>query len=606
MVAHEAETGFRYRPDGPASRAERVPVRSDGATVPGAIAVPMQPLVIGVTSHRNLVPGEVERLRALVREFLLRLQTDFPTLPLTVVSALAAGGDQLVAEEALAVGAHLVAPLPLARADYARDFADAAERERFDALCARAIVVEAAQVEDTDDRTPVAARSREWHYTQAGVYVASHCHVLLALWDGRTSNQPGGTAEVVNYYLTGNKPVLVERRRSGCGESLIEDNNQRLAYHVVCSRDSADGTPAPSLAPLQTFWRTGAGTVPGAEPMPASFDAMFARIVEFNADCARHAMHIEAAALHVSRRAAAPAALTQRSPIERSFAVADWLAIHYQHRVLGTMRSMYVLAALMGWAFVLYDGLDQEWMIFVFLALFAVGVTLDRVANRRDWHRKYLDYRALAEGLRVQAYWRRAGLSMTGDAEFAHDNFLQKQDIDLAWIRNVMRAAGLAAASSQRDTDLRGVIDEWVGESGKAGQLHYYERRLVERTRTHRFTSRLGTLSLWTSIAISAFLALFVFRLSHSVQELLVSAMAMLSIVAAVREAYAYRKADKELIKQYRFMRRIFANARTALDRTEDPDRQRDILRALGEAALAEHAEWTLMHRERPLERARM
>ena len=81
--------------------------------------------------------------------------------------------------------------------------------------------------------------------------------------------------------------------------------------------------------------------------------------------------------------------------------------------------------------------------------------------------------------------------------------------------------------------------------------------------------------------------------------------MASVSIVAAVREAYAYRKADKELIKQYRFMCRIFAGARSALDRTRDPGEQREILRALGEAALAEHAEWTLMHRERPLEHAR-
>ena len=77
-------------------------------------------------------------------------------------------------------------------------------------------------------------------------------------------------------------------------------------------------------------------------------------------------------------------------------------------------------------------------------------------------------------------------------------------------------------------------------------------------------------------------------------------------IVAAVREAYAYRKADKELIKQYRFMARIFAGARAALDRTGDPAMQREILHELGETALAEHAEWTLMHRERPLEHARL
>ncbi len=89
-------------------------------------------------------------------------------------------------------------------------------------------------------------------------------------------------------------------------------------------------------------------------------------------------------------------------------------------------------------------------------------------------------------------------------------------------------------------------------------------------------------------------------------KTVLVAIMAVFSILAAVREAYAYRKADKELIKQYRFMQRIFASAHDLLRRTRDPAVQREILRELGEAALAEHAEWTLMHRERPLEQGKL
>ena len=247
-------------------------------------------------------------------------------------------------------------------------------------------------------------------------------------------------------------------------------------------------------------------------------------------------------------------------------------------------------------------------MIFVFLVLFAFGVSLSVLAQRRGWHRKYLDYRALAEGLRVQSYWRRAGLSVTADSEFAHDNFLQKQDVELGWIRNVMRSAGLEGEIAKRPREpdaLARVIGEWVGGSGGSGQLAYYERRVLQRTRLHRITETLGAVSLWLGIAISVFLAVFFLRLSQDTKTELVSLMAAVSIIAAVREAYAYRKADKELIKQYRFMCRIFSSARSALDRTHDPGEQREILRALGEAALAEHAEWTLMHRERPLEHAR-
>jgi hypothetical protein len=52
-------------------------------------------------------------------------------------------------------------------------------------------------------------------------------------------------------------------------------------------------------------------------------------------------------------------------------------------------------------------------------------------------------------------------------------------------------------------------------------------------------------------------------------------------------------------------MARLFAAARRALDLSSDAATQRGILRTLGEAALAEHAGWSLVHRERPLESGR-
>src|SRR6185437_4369272 len=144
------------------------------------------------------------------------------------------------------------------------------------------------------------------------------------------------------------------------------------------------------------------------------------------------------------------------------------------------------------------------------------------------------------------------------------------------------------------------------GRIGKSGQIHYYEHKTAEHAGLHHVTETIGSISLWGGIAISVFLAVFVFRLSDAQKTVLVTMMAALSIIAAVREAYAYRKADKELIKQYRFMQRIFASARVALDRTHDPEEQREILLSLGDAALTEHAEWTLMQRERQVEHGKL
>ena len=563
----------------------------------------MTPLVIGVTSHRNIPADEIEPIRQRVRDFLAQLRRDFPALPLVVLSALAEGGDQLVAREALAAGARLVAPLPLPRELYVDDFADPAVRASFDALCARAEVVQLPLSQGQsllDFGKPGLARDRQ--YAKAGVYIASHCHILLAIWDGKVSGRLGGTAQIVKYHLSGTLPGLIDRRRDT--RHVLGGGDESLLYHIVCSRDGSDGAPATGLLPLQVLWRT-ADTASAADSMPADFRLMFARMVEFNRECDKYADEIMAAA------PARPAAETRHTAaIDRLFHAADWLAMHFQRRVLLAMRLTYTLAALMGIAFTFYAHMPaQNFLIYLFLVLFASGGAVAALARYRGWHRKYLDYRALAEGLRIQSYWRRAGISANADHEFAHDNFLQRQNIELGWIRNVMRAAGLDVATAPMaspPTALADVIAEWVGESGKSGQLHYYERKTIERTGLHHVTEAIGSLSLWGGVAISVFLAIFVLKLSQETKTTLVMIMAVLSIMAAVREAYAYRKADKELIRQYRFMQRIFASARTALDRTHDPVLQRQILLSLGDAALTEHAEWTLMQRERQVEHSKL
>ena len=85
-------------------------------------------------------------------------------------------------------------------------------------------------------------------------------------------------------------------------------------------------------------------------------------------------------------------------------------------------------------------------------------------------------------------------------------------------------------------------------------------------------------------------------------RNLLLVLMGVFPLIAGVRDAYSHKKAEKELIKQYRFMCGILANARRLLDSTDDIHFRRRVLRALGNAALEEDAEWILMHRERPLE----
>ena len=109
-------------------------------------------------------------------------------------------------------------------------------------------------------------------------------------------------------------------------------------------------------------------------------------------------------------------------------------------------------------------------------------------------------------------------------------------------------------------------------------------------------------LALWCGISIAIILLFVGQYLNDLPMNILLILMGVLPLMAGVREAYAYKRADKELTKQYEFMRKTFSRARQKLESAVDTKTRKLVLRALGEACLEEHSEWILIHRERPLE----
>jgi hypothetical protein len=491
---------------------------------------------------------------------------------------------------------------------YVRDFTGAANRGRFDALCTQARVIELPILPSyTLDQVRLDGQERNRQYADAGMFVARHCHLLLAIWDGKPSDRLGGTAQIVRYYLSGELPGEFDRRHLQRPQ-LYSGGDERLLCHIVCSRDADDGAPDSPLRPGQVIWRSQGDTSAPDAPLPEAFRTVFAHTDEFNQDTLKYREPIAAGGEALGDDTASTEDASDASPAIL-FRAADWLAIHFQKRVQLAMRVIYLVAFVMGMAFTMYDNLpDQDHMLYVFLFLFASGVVISGMARRRAWHRKYLDYRALAEGLRVQCYWRRVGISLTTDPEFARDSLMQKQDIELGWVRNVMRGAGLAGGAYTTTADataLHEVITEWVGDE-TSGELGYYRRRTGQRERAHRINEMIGAICLMVGIFISVVLTVLMHWLTADLKNDLIVVMAVFSIFAAVREAYSFRKADRELIRQYRFMERVFANARRRLDESHDLEEQREILRVLGETSLSEHVEWAVMHRQRPLEAGKM
>jgi hypothetical protein len=166
-----------------------------------------------------------------------------------------------------------------------------------------------------------------------------------------------------------------------------------------------------------------------------------------------------------------------------------------------------------------------------------------------------------------------------------------------------MRVAGTRcdAQPSIRPEGLQFALREWIG-GGDAGQLGYFRKKALERMRKNRTTELLARLSLLASILVIAAMLVAGSVMPDDLRHALMVAMGAVLLLFGIRQAYAHSTAEKELIKQYEFMLRIFHNARRRLDNAVDAAEQRQILRALGGSALDEHAEWILMHRDRSLD----
>jgi len=559
-------------------------------------------LTIGVTGHRDLVAGEIPALKDKVREFFLRLKNDFPDLDLQLITPLAEGSDRLVADVAQELGVNLIVPLPMPQAEYEKDFSSPDAVEAFRKSLANSRVIHLRTLRRTGS-AGLDAEDRSHQYAQMGIFISNHSQVLLALWDGKSSGKIGGTASVVNYHLTA---VIPGYSMAEDSPNLLADNENDLVYHIACSRDRPGGSPEQGLSPLQTTWLTTQYGLESGVEMPIEYRIMWQRLQDYGRDLEKYESEIREEKADLLENAPDLLLPVGASTISEQQGSADWLAMHFQKRISLGLIAIHTIAVLTGLFFILYSDFDgTEFLIYFILLAFLAGFVLYKIGERRQWHRKHLDYRALAEGLRVQFYWSLAGVIDVQSAEFAYDNFLQKQDVDLGWIRHVMRNVSLARSRDNvpQPEWVDWVIEQWVGdEARQTGQLSYYQHKELEKARRYRRTTFLGVISLRVGVLIAILLAITGMVMPASYKQYLLVLMGILPLFAGVRDAYSHKKAEKELIKQYRFMRGILANARRLLDSSDDLEFRRAVLRALGNAALEEGAEWILMHRERPLE----
>jgi len=418
------------------------------------------------------------------------------------------------------------------------------------------------------------------------------------MWDGKPSKAPGGTAHVVQFH----QDDVVEMIAGGQHRSPIDfsEDESDLVFQIVCSREDS-GAPQPGLNPGDAFWLTRDDLTPRSKDIPTRYLTVFDRHSSFNEDLAKLQ---EGAQFDQLGDYSKSPIREQLNDIHGLYQRVDHLAVYYQKVALRSLRLMFSFVGLTGLSFILYaDFSGLDFAIYLYLLFMFFVLAIYGMEKRGDWYRKYLDYRALAEGLRVEFYWTLAGVRAENPSRFSHDSFMKRQDLEVGWIRNIMRFAGRradAVIQMALPSDLQRTIEKWVGDE-RSGQTGYYKKCAAERIRRSRFTGALGTASFGLGLLIALMLAFEPDFMANKLQNTFIALMGGLPFLAAVRQSYAQRRAERELIAQYAFMERIFSNAHRLLQRATDDIERLDILRALGEAAMDENGLWVLRQRERPL-----
>jgi hypothetical protein len=635
------------------------------------------PLVIGVTGHRDLRDQDVPELEAATAAIIARLRRDYlgndGETPLVVLSALAEGADRLVARVALAHGARLVAPMPMPVDEYRRDFepglkpGNAAE---FDALLAQAIT--APVMPFTPGNSLEAVRDdrqkRNEQYRAVGLFITQHCHVLLALWDGDDGDRAaGGTAEVVSFKRDG-IPLIV----SGSPRASLDASEIGPVLHIVTPRNKASSQPdkvavmawgrdiikrhrggplrrflthfTGSVAEVFRLERKGGRRGPSAEARREfeawdRFGALIALTRQFNREAAqlvrggdgakRIADNIDGLFIDQDTKAvdagARAHALATTSRWCNLYAITDALARDRQLQFKWDWQALFSIGYLAFFCFAISSdvGNAQNLVLAAYsLCFVALGILYARARIGRHQQR-YLDYRALAEALRVAVYWKLLGIGSRGSDGAAgpagrHTGidispigalagaYPIKQPNELVWVKVCLHTL---ERLGPRDGAAAGTLDpaghaiarrSWV-----RGQFEYFKRQGLRHSgRAKALEAFVTTIIVISPFVLVPLLISGLMPTTFALDRIALILVGVSAGVAAALTGYSEKLAFSAQARQYERMRMLFERALDLLPEQLDADTAPlayALYSELGTEAMKENAEWVAIYRQRPV-----
>lgn len=414
------------------------------------------PIIVGITGHCALRKQDIPALRNAVRQEIEKLQKLCPNSRLVMMTCLAQGADMLCADVAAEIGISLYVALPMESAIYTSDYPESA-KERFRFHCNRA-----ERILITPPVEPLPSQMNDdYLYRQADIYLVKHSHVLLALWDGGDPKKDGcGAAETVDFALKGTyKSKFGMPYRSISNEAVI---------HI--------------FTPRGEHIEENAGTVHFLSNKDTFID-IIKKTNEFN----------QLASVVQTRDKKLIKGATDKDDtilqhLEKMYRVSDDLSVEAAEKYRRIHAFLAVASTLITTAFLLYDEAEALWMILVCGAVLCGAWLCHVYAKKTDCHNRYIEYRVLAETVRVQAYLRYAGSNL----DVACLLPWSQQD-EITWVMVALCAINIGNAPKENHD----ITECWVGD-----QNNYHQNTYIKTKKHNLYNERIVKTAFFISIVL--------------------------------------------------------------------------------------------------------
>ena len=565
------------------------------------------PVLIGVTGHRDLLAPQ--RVRKQLIAFFRQLGDAMPNTKFCLVSGFAAGADQLFiacGKKVLGERVETFAVLPFAREEYEKDFSEG-ELADF-----RRLLDAADFVQELPGRRDDEAAS----YGAVGTFLVENVNILVSIWDGNVAcdrnGEPkrGGTWEVsdlwMNYEHYNPRELFSTFRISALiripAERIPKENRVDKPYQIKDFGAENDK----KLINFDT--NTSARNFLSKYFSDRKVDHAFAQIDTYNAMCRK-----DSPGRAVSKQYLGVADSTGvEKDIER-FAVLDDSANTTQKKYGTQFIWIFTLSFLLGVFAQIYGGVNHEFLSFdlfdihyrpvtwslpayflLVISVFAYSIS----QKYRGIDNKYLDYRILAELLRIVIFWKIARIG-----ENVKDFFFRKDPEHVEWIVIALHNWSILDRSDpERRECINGtdVRKAWVED-----QLKYYsktaDRLKAKAQKVHKKALIVAGISMF--LGVYFFIDTFVFRLTpHWLEYALYSCNGILvgfgSFFMASLNFFLEKKGWDETAESYFSKAKLFGVIYKCLENMP-PEKIPFYLSYLGHTAIQEHEEWLNQQRKR-------